>query len=156
MLTQDGHIDPTALVTAYTTAAKQYGATIFEGVSVASIEQNGGAVTGLTTACGQVVKTPIIVNCTGAWARKIGSMAGVDLPLLAYKHAYVVTEPIPGLEGLPSIRDYNEAVYLLRGTLIPTKIHTQLCLHSPEQVHEDLRQCPAHRRLRDRPDPTED
>ena len=34
------------------------------------------------------------------------------LPLLAYKHAYVVTEPIPGLEGLPSIRDYNAAVYM--------------------------------------------
>lgn len=39
-------------------------------------------------------------------------MAGVDLPLLAYKHAYVVTEPIAGLEGLPSIRDYNRAVYM--------------------------------------------
>jgi sarcosine dehydrogenase len=84
----DGHIDPTALVTAYTTAAKQHGASTYEGVSVTSIEQAGGAVTGLTTACGQTIKTPVIVNCTGAWARKIGGMAGVDLPLLAYKHAY--------------------------------------------------------------------
>lgn len=107
-----GHIDPTALVTAYTTAAKQYGASVYEGVSVASIAQKDGAVVGITTSCGQSIHTPTIINCTGAWARKVGAMAGVNLPLLAYKHAYVVTEPIDGLEGLPSIRDYNAAVYM--------------------------------------------
>ena len=34
------------------------------------------------------------------------------MPLLAYKHAYVVTEPIKGLLGLPSVRDYDSAVYM--------------------------------------------
>jgi len=39
-------------------------------------------------------------------------MAGVQCPLLAYKHAYVVTEAIPGLKQLPSIRDYDRSVYM--------------------------------------------
>ena len=99
-------------MSAYTACAKKLGARVYEGVSVAGIEQADGAVTGVTTACGQVIHAPAVINCTGAWARKIGAMAGVDLPLLAYKHAYVVTEPIDGLEGLPSIRDYNAAVYM--------------------------------------------
>ena len=45
-------------------------------------------------------------------ARKISALAGLGCPLLAYKHAYVVTSPIPGLRGLPSIRDYDAAVYM--------------------------------------------
>lgn len=79
---------------------------------MAGIAQSGGAVSGVTTSCGQMIRTPAVINCTGAWARKLGAMAGVDLPLLAYKHAYVVTQPIDGLEGLPSIRDYDAAVYM--------------------------------------------
>ena len=107
----DGHIDPTALVNAYIAGAKQHGATICEGVRAAGILKEDGRVAGLTTECGQTILAPNVINCTGAWARKLGAMAGVDLPLLAYKHAYVVTEPIPGMENLPSIRDYNRAVY---------------------------------------------
>ena len=48
----------------------------------------------------------------GAWAAKLAASAGVACPLQAFKHAYVVTERVPGLRGLPSIRDYNAAVYM--------------------------------------------
>eukprot|EP01043_Picozoa_sp_COSAG02_P114660 COSAG02_NODE_50977_length_317_cov_0.711009_1_plen_84_part_01 len=81
-----GHIDPSALVSSYIACAKQLGAGVYEGVSVADIEQSGGAVTGVTTTCGQTIRAPAVINCTGAWARRLGAMAGVDLPLLAYKH----------------------------------------------------------------------
>ena len=39
---------------------------------------------------------PQVVNCTGAWGPYISEMAGVDCPLVPFRHAYVVTENIPG------------------------------------------------------------
>ena len=65
----------------------------------------------MSTTAGDIASSAV-VNCAGAWSRKVASLAGVACPLLAYKHAYVVTEPIPGLKGLPSIRDYDAAVYM--------------------------------------------
>jgi sarcosine dehydrogenase len=107
----DGHIDPTALVRAYATVAKQRGAQICENTAVTGIETEHGRVVGIHTNAGYV-KTSRVINCGGVWARKIADMAGVLCPMLAYKHAYIVTEEIPGLEGLPSIRDYNRSVYM--------------------------------------------
>ena len=86
----DGHIDPTAMVNAYIAGAKLHGAQIFEDVSIASIEQEGGRVSGLTTSCGHELRTPVIVNCTGAWARRIGAMAGVCVPSSHFTSTTVV------------------------------------------------------------------
>jgi len=93
----DGNIDPTAIVRAYTAAAKQRGGLVCEGVRVQEIHTDG-RVTGLTTDQGEI-STPVVINCAGVWSRKIASMAGLDCPLLAYKHAYVVTESVQGLAG---------------------------------------------------------
>ena len=107
----DGTIDPTAMTNAYAKAAKMRGGKVWEDTRVTAIHQQDGQVTGVSTTAGDI-RTNKVVNCAGAWARKIASMAGVHCPLLAYKHAYVVTEEIPGLKGLPSIRDYNRSVYM--------------------------------------------
>jgi sarcosine dehydrogenase len=107
----DGTIDPTAIVRAYTKCAKQMGAKVFENARVTGIHQQNGHVTGISTTAGDI-RTSAVINCAGAWARKLTAMAGVDIPLVAFKHAYVVTEPIKDLAGLPSIRDYNKAVYM--------------------------------------------
>ena len=107
----DGTIDPSALVRAYARAAKQRGAKIFEHTRATAIHRQDGRVVGVSTTAGDIA-TSAVVNCAGAWSRKVASLAGVACPLLAYKHAYVVTEPIPGLKGLPSIRDYDAAVYM--------------------------------------------
>eukprot|EP00939_MAST-03C_sp_MAST-3C-sp1_P001494 g1494.t1 len=107
----DGSVDPSALVRAYAKGAKQRGAKIFEKTRVTEILQEKGRVIGVKTNKGDI-RTNKVVNCGGAWARKIADMAGVKCPLLAYKHAYVVTEEIEGLKGLPSIRDYDRSVYM--------------------------------------------
>ena len=48
----------------------------------------------------------------GAWAPSIGKMVGVKVPLLAMKHAYVVTERIEGIQNMPNVRDHDSSVYL--------------------------------------------
>ena len=100
----DGTLDP-GLTLAYARAAKKKGAHVTEGVRVSGIETqqggNGGRpeVKAVLTACGQRVKTGQVVNACGAWANEVARMAGVSLPLLAMKHAYVVTEGIEGMHG---------------------------------------------------------
>jgi sarcosine dehydrogenase len=107
----DGTIDPSALVRAYARAAKRRGGKVFEGTRATAIHTQDGRVTGVSTTAGDI-RTSKVINCGGVWGRKIASLAGVSCPLLAYKHAYVVTGPIEGLSGLPSIRDYDRAVYM--------------------------------------------
>ena len=48
----------------------------------------------------------------GVWGASIGAMAGVKVPLVAMKHAYVVTERIEGVQNMPNVRDHDASVYL--------------------------------------------
>ena len=58
------------------------------------------------------MRAEIVVNCGGMWAREIGRMAGVDVPLHACEHFYIVTEPIEGLPpNLPVLRDLDDCAY---------------------------------------------
>ncbi len=119
----DGTLDPTGLVTQYTKAAKALGATVVEGVRVGAVETEavhsllaGGEarrVSGVVTADGQRVATTHVVNACGAWAGAVSAMVGAPLPLLAMKHAYVVTGALEGMHGgLPNVRDHDLSVYL--------------------------------------------
>jgi sarcosine dehydrogenase len=54
-----------------------------------------------------------VINACGAWAGEISKMAGAPIPLLALKHAYVVTEAIEGMHGgLPNVRAHDRSIYL--------------------------------------------
>ena len=114
----DGTIDPTGVVNAYAKAARARGGRVFERESVASVETVAqGAtrrrVTGVVTGSGHRIKTPWVVNACGAWANELAGMVGAKLPLLAMKHAMVVTEGIEGMHGgLPNVRDHDLSVYL--------------------------------------------
>ncbi len=57
--------------------------------------------------CGVWFRRPL-----GAWAPLIGAMADVAVPLIATKHAYVVTERIEGIQGMPNVRDHDSSLYL--------------------------------------------
>jgi len=50
--------------------------------------------------------------CVGVWSRYIGDMAGVKVPLIAMRHAYVVSEKIEGIQNMPNVRDHDASVYL--------------------------------------------
>ena len=108
---KDGQINPLDMVQAYAKGARQRGARIFENVKVTGISTRGRAVTGVRTEMGDI-QARFVVNCGGMWAREIGLMCGVEVPLHAAEHYYVVTEPIPGLAPqLPSMRDPNGFTY---------------------------------------------
>ena len=118
----DGTLDPAGLVMAYTKGAKRLGARVEEGVRVVGIDTEeymvpGGVtarrVLGVRTECGYSIRCAHVINACGAWAGEISEMAGAPIPLLALKHAYVVTEAIEGMHGgLPNVRDHDLSIYL--------------------------------------------
>ncbi len=109
-LPADGQINPLDVLRAMARGARLGGAAILEGVEVTGIRRGAGRVQGVATAQGDVA-ADFVVNCAGMWARDVGRMAGVDVPLHAAEHFYVVTEPIAGLEKLPVVRDPDGYVY---------------------------------------------
>ena len=110
-LPKDGQADPANVALALAKGARQHGVRIFEQVKVTGIRRAAGRVTGVETASG-AIEAEFVVNCAGMWARDIGRLAGVSVPLHACEHFYVVTEPIEGLpRELPVLRVPDEATY---------------------------------------------
>lgn len=110
-LPTDGQADPANIALGLAKGARQRGATILENIKVTAITRREGRVTGVQTEQGQV-EAEYVVNCAGMWGREVGRMAGVDVPLQACEHFYIVTEPIAGLpRGLPVLRVPDECAY---------------------------------------------
>ena len=114
-LAKDGQADPVNITQALAKGARAKGAKIIEGVKVTSIHKKdsakGPVVTGVSTDQGDIT-ADYVVNCGGMWAREIGQMAGVTVPLHACEHFYIVTEQIDGLQrNLPVLRVPDECAY---------------------------------------------
>uniref|UniRef100_A0AAY4AB01 Sarcosine dehydrogenase n=1 Tax=Denticeps clupeoides TaxID=299321 RepID=A0AAY4AB01_9TELE len=113
---KDGTMDPAGTCTTLSRAASARGATVIENCPVTGIqvkEDHLGVrrVKAVDTDFG-TIETPCVVNCAGVWATKLGQMAGVNVPLIAMHHAYVVTERIEGIQNMPNVRDHDASVYL--------------------------------------------
>ena len=125
----DGRTNPVDTTMALAKGARQGGATIMESVAVTGIHQNNGRVSGVATEQGDI-QCEIIVNCAGMWGRELGKLAGVNVPLHAAEHYYLVTEPLEGMhKDLPILRDpggytyYREEVgALLAGFFEPNAV----------------------------------
>jgi 4-methylaminobutanoate oxidase (formaldehyde-forming) len=110
---QDGQANPVDICMAYAKGARAGGIRILEGVACAGVETRGGAVHALVLDTGDRLRCHAVVNCAGAWARGLGDLANVPVPLQAVEHMYVVTEPIPGLSNrFPVVRDLDNRIYL--------------------------------------------
>ncbi|XP_069465727.1 sarcosine dehydrogenase, mitochondrial isoform X2 [Ambystoma mexicanum] len=112
----DGTMDPAGTCTALARAASARGALVIEncpvtGIQVRADDLGARRVAAVETEHG-TIQTSCIVNCAGVWARKLGQMAGVNVPLVAMHHAYVVTERIHGIQKMPNVRDHDASVYL--------------------------------------------
>ncbi len=90
---REGYIDTTGTVQAYATAAKKRGAAYYEETKVDRLTQ---------TADGWIVHTDKgdiacenVVNAGGLWAKQVGRMAGIELPVSPLKHHYLITDSIP-------------------------------------------------------------
>ena len=107
----DGRTNPTDTTMALAKGARQRGAQILEGVKVINIIRANDRVVGVETDHG-AIKAEYVVNCAGIWAREVGLSAGVDVPLHAAEHYYLITENLPGMHAdLPILRDPDNSAY---------------------------------------------
>ena len=121
-----GHCDPSGITHAYVKAARKLGASVERFTRVLSLSQRSDASWDITTDKGSV-HAEHVVNCAGLWAREVGRMVGIELPVLAMSHHYLLTEDIPELEGrdkeIVNTTDYAGEIYMRqerRGALIGT------------------------------------
>ena len=94
----EGHLDPSGTTIAYSKAAKKLGAEIVLRNPVKELTQDADGTWNVITEQG-TVKAEHVVNCGGLWAREVGRMVGVELPVLAMEHMYLLTEPMPEVEA---------------------------------------------------------
>ncbi|CAN5633923.1 FAD-dependent oxidoreductase [soil metagenome] len=107
----DGKANPTDLTQALAKGARNRGTRVFEKVRVIDVLTEGGRVTGVRTDAGDI-DAEIVVNCAGQWAKQVGAMAGVNVPLHSAEHFYVVSEEIDGVHpDLPILRDPDGYTY---------------------------------------------
>jgi dimethylglycine dehydrogenase len=121
-----GHCDPSGTTHAYVKAARQLGASAERFTRVLSLGQRRDGTWDVVTDKG-TVHAEHVVNCAGLWAREIGHMVGIELPVLAMEHHYLLTEDLPELAGreqeIVNTTDYAGEIYLRQergGALIGT------------------------------------
>jgi len=90
----EGHLDPSGTTHAYAKAAQKLGASIELRNRVVDVTQDPYGSWNVVTEKG-TVKAEHVVNAGGLWAREIGRMVGVELPVLAMEHMYLLTETVP-------------------------------------------------------------
>ncbi|APH72673.1 GcvT family protein [Aquibium oceanicum] len=110
-LPTDGQASPSDITQSLAKGARMHGAKIVEGVQVTGFDMDDGTITAVHTTDG-VVECEKVINCGGQWARQIGAMAGIEVPLQPVKHQYIITEKIEGLSAdAPTIRDPDRRTY---------------------------------------------
>ncbi len=110
---EDGQANPVDICAAYARHARAKGIRIRENTACAGFEMANGRVMGVKLAGGETIRCDMVVNCAGAWARDLGALARVPVPLQAVEHMYVVTEPVPDLPApVPILRDLDKGIYI--------------------------------------------
>jgi sarcosine dehydrogenase len=110
-LPTDGQASPSDIAQSLAKGARMHGAQLVEGARVTSFDIHQGRVNAVNTNLGKIMCEKV-VNCGGQWARQIGVMAGVSVPLQPVKHQYVITEKINGLsKDAATIRDPDRLTY---------------------------------------------
>jgi sarcosine dehydrogenase len=110
-LPTDGQASPSDITQSLAKGARMHGATIVEGVRVTGFRMDGGRITAVETDRGDIACEKV-VNCAGQWARQVGAMAGINVPLQPVKHQYIVTDRIAGLSpDAATIRDPDRRTY---------------------------------------------
>lgn len=136
----NGSINPVDLTNALAKAARMRGVKILENTKVEEVVVENGRVTGVRTADG-LIQTSVVVNTAGMWARELGRRNGVQVPLHACAHYYLVTEPIPNLpKDLPVLRSYDDATYFKEdaGKLLVGFGHRIVVPYGEDGIPEDF------------------
>ncbi|MDC3144080.1 FAD-dependent oxidoreductase [Pelagibacteraceae bacterium] len=97
----DGEVDPSGVTYAFAKSAKIHGANYHTNTKVIDTKQRSDGTWDVFTDQGNI-HTEIIINAAGLWAREVGKLAGVNLPVQPMEHHYLITESIPEIEAMPA------------------------------------------------------
>ena len=110
-LPTDGQASPSDITQSLAKGARMQGAKIVEGCRVTGFDIADGRVKTVHTNLGPIA-CETVINCAGQWARQVGGMAGVSVPLQAVKHQYVITDKVEGLAAdAATLRDPDRRIY---------------------------------------------
>ena len=115
----DGNLDPEGTTHAYAKSARIGGAEIYQDCRVEDIKPRKDGTWDVITVKGNI-HAEHVVNCGGLWARELGRMVGLELPVLAMEHMYLVTDDMPEViafntergHELPHAIDFKGEIYM--------------------------------------------
>jgi glycine/D-amino acid oxidase-like deaminating enzyme len=104
--------EPRSLLDAYMTGISQLGSFVIGNTPVQGIDVKDGAISGVSTPRGKIA-TPLVIDAAGAWARAVGALAGVEVPIAPVRHQLLITRPIAGMTPMePIARIVDASAYL--------------------------------------------
>lgn len=112
---KDGQTNAIDTTMALSKGARNHGARVIEDVKVEEILVEEGRAVGVRTGRGEI-RAEKVVLAGGLWSRDIAAKIGVDLPLYACEHYYVVTEDMDEMTRRPVLRDFDKGVYFKEDT----------------------------------------
>ena len=108
----DGKANPADVTAALARGARAGGVSIFEKASRSPASRSRAAPSSASTTGDGDIACEVVVNCAGLWAREVGRLAGVTVPLHPVEHMYMVTKPFDGVpRDLPVMRDPDGHIY---------------------------------------------
>jgi sarcosine oxidase subunit beta len=108
---ESGYADPSGTVSSFLEAARQLGARLVQDCRVTAVCVEGGRVTGVETSQGSF-SAPVVVNAAGPWARQVGAMVGLDLPVDTWQHdTMFIRRPKDLGPSHPTVIDFPNSMY---------------------------------------------
>jgi dimethylglycine dehydrogenase len=115
----EGSVDPYGVTHAYAICARNRGAEVYTNTWVTGLSQREDGTWDVITDKDHTIHAEHVVNAGGLWAREVGRMAGLELPVLAMEHHYLMTEPMDEVieynkkhgRELPHMIDFAGEIY---------------------------------------------
>jgi len=116
----EGHVDPTGVTRAYVKCAQLAGAEVRQHTMVTGLSQRPDGTWDVHVENGDPIHAEHVVNAGGLWAREVGRMVGIELPVLAMEHHYLITDDMPEVaeyvkakgREMPMALDFGGEIYI--------------------------------------------
>jgi dimethylglycine dehydrogenase len=116
----EGHVDPSGVTRAYVICAQKAGAEVHRNTMVSGLEARPDGTWTVQIEGGATVHAEHVVNAGGLWAREVGRMVGIELPVLAMEHHYLITDDMPEVAAtvartgheMPMALDFAGEIYI--------------------------------------------
>ena len=144
----EGHVDPSGVTRAYVKCAQMAGAEVHRNTPVVALAQRPDGTWDVQIENGDRIHAEHVVNAGGLWAREVGRMVGLELPVLAMEHMYLLTEDMPEVAAevartgheMPMALDFAGEIYIRQeGGAMLLGTYEQACVPwSPKETPWDF------------------